>query len=361
MGPTIFDNLSDGPAVVLPPQHPHPFPHFSHSSPMNINNPFSSKSSWKPAPSSSSSAPTLNPSRKRSRDDYSASIEDEPHDTTTVTAPPPAPPVEEEPIYGEGMVLLNPRSGMVISAESQTGTWYEEKAETTASSAPPIAVPTSSSSSNNQPDLPSRKSQRLDATASGWDDITAAAIQAKLQSSTHEDSYRPTKQASSSSLASSSFNSQEPHVDDFTHMLGISWQRVSRTDDDVAAAVRGWERYIQNHFADHIQEAEILLKHRGLTAYLVAGRPSATSSNTVFYLFSEDLTEARLVGNSWEACLRNLRSSPIEYESGSQVLRAAERTPERVVEDKGVLIGSVGVDGENGVVMGDAMGMDIDQ
>ncbi|KAK2747630.1 hypothetical protein FQN55_004799 [Onygenales sp. PD_40] len=379
MGPSLFDNLSDGPAIVLSPQQVHSFPHFSQHDPSSFPmNRFRSESpkfsisrSGSCRPPSASTPLAMNPSRKRSREDYSLDESTLEHISATATPPVPAPAPEEQPIYGEGMVLLNPRSGMVISAESQTGTWYEEKAESTAAAAPPIAVPTGSSA---QPDLPSRKSQRLDATASGWDDITFAAIQSKLQSSAQEDSYRPHKQGSSSVASSSSFTPQEPHVDDLTHLLGISWQRISRNDEDMAGAIRGWERYIENHFSRYIQEAEILVKHRGLNAYLVVGRPPTSStppssnfqvngnhnatidSSPAFYLFSEDLAEARLVGHDWETTIRSLQSSPISY---SEVLRAAERSPERVVEDKGFLIGAVRGE-SNGAAMGDGMGMDID-
>lgn len=131
-----------------------------------------------------------------------------------------------------------------------------------------------------------------------------------------------------------------------------------------------------------------MLRHRGVGAFLVAGRvPTSTSTSsssmlnadtngsggTRFYLFSEDLTEARLVGNDWDSCLRNLREVPIRYEDGSTVLRASSSltsststvtgsgsgsVAERAMEDKGVLIGCVRyANGSGGDGDGDAMGM----
>lgn len=269
----------------------------------------------------------------------------------------------DEPIYGEGMVLLNPRTSLALSAESQTGTWFEEKAETNAAAVEPLAA----ASGSSRMGLPSRKSQRLDTSTAGWDDITAAAVHRKLQSSVHSDTYRPADGVTSS-LSSTSSGPQIPLIDDATHLLGISWQRVSTEDKDMAAAVRGWERYINNHFSRFLGNAEILLKHRGLNAYLVTARPTFnglidSSAPVYFYLFNEHLTEGQLVGTNWQACLHNLRSSPITFEVGSETMRAAEKTPERLVEDKGLMNGANYMNG-NGIGMGNhemEMVMDIDR
>ncbi|OJD16744.1 hypothetical protein AJ78_03123 [Emergomyces pasteurianus Ep9510] len=446
MGHPILDTFPPGPTAVYPPfpsQSQYPYSQFLHTDPacstffssaMNINgsihaqpsNSFATSSSpaatattttptttstttnvnkptWIPAsPASSSTAPlTMNPSRKRSRDDYNAdssstffSVEDDQRDSGFGSTTTSSPAIEEaDPTYdGNAMIVLNDRDSL------RTTNYTNE-----------------SSCSN----LPSRKSQRLDTSASrspAWDDNTMATIQAKLQSATQTyDNYRnhlPKRQPSSSSFTP--LTPQEPQLDSITLLLGISWQRVSRSEDaHVAAALRGWERYIQNHYAAWIAQAEILLKHRGLGAFLVAGRipgsgsgstsPSTTgaimsSTNTDidtngngngnnwgaatrFYLFSEDLTEARLVGNDWDSCLRNLREVPIRYADGSVVLRASAPTTsttgtvaerwEGVVEDKGVLIGCVsdtnddggsggGYQDIDGDAMGTGMGMDID-
>ncbi|OAX77980.1 hypothetical protein ACJ72_07714 [Emergomyces africanus] len=455
MGHPILDIFPPGLTIVYPSSPSHsqfPDPQFFHTDPacstffsssMNINGSIPSKPSnsfsttspsptatattnvnkpiWIPSsPASSSTAPlTMNPSRKRSRDDYTASssstsfsIEDDQRDSGFGSAATSSPTIEEaDPTYGDAMVIL------------KDSEWQSTKMHTD-------ELPCS--------DLPSRKSQRLDTSAASssfpaaCDDNTIATIQAKLQSTSQnlDNNYRdhhPKRQPSSSSFTP--LTPQEPQLDSITLLLGISWQRVSRTDDvDVAAALRGWERYIQNHYAPWIAQAEILLKHRGLGAFLVAGRiPGSDSGSTSpstgstlntntnldadgtgtgtgtgngknwgaathFYLFSEDLTEARLVGNDWDSCLRNLREVPIRYEDGSVVLKASASTAstastmgtgaERVegvarivVEDKGVLIGCVsdddahvaggGVGGSghkdiDGDVMGMGMGMGMD-
>lgn len=248
------------------------------------------------------------------------------------------------------MTLINPRTGMSISAESQSGTWLEEKMEAATNAAAPIAVPTLGSG------FQTRKYQRLDATASGYDDITAAAIRRKIQDSTQEDRYRtpyPRSPSSSSSM-------EEPQVDSFTQMLGISWQRISTDDKDMAAAVRGWEKYINNHYSRYIQDSQILLKHKGLNAYLVTSRSSSDTSTSnhfggkdvsenLFYLFNEDLTEARLVASDWQTCAKRLRCSPIEFAEGSEVIRAehAQRTDAgaaAIAQDAEMKSGGLGMD-----------------
>lgn len=252
-------------------------------------------------------------------------------DESPIVKPRVAPTVQA-PIYGEGMVLLNPQTGMAVSAESQTGTWYEEKAEMTR---PKAAVMRSQDGSG-------RKSQRLDTSASGIDDVELAWIRHQMQTTTNDDNRRSLGKNSSFTMA------DEPRVDDVTLLLGISWQRVSH-DDDMAPAVTGWEKYINNHFYKYLQNARIILKNRSLNAYLVAALPahdiapqhtpghithSSMSSiyqfdpSSYFFLFKEDLTEAQLVGSTIDNCLQNLRLTPIQFE-GSDILRAAERSPER--------------------------------
>lgn len=234
---------------------------------------------------------STNPSRKRSRDETAFDTDNDSAYFSAQHVNTPAPIPEEEAIYGEGMVLLNPSTGVSISAESQTGTWFEEKAEAEARN---IAV----EEENSRPKMPTRKSVRLGSAASlpRLDDIAAAVAPAS-----------PPKQSI-----------PEPQIDDFTVALGIGWTRLSSEDPDIQAAARGWARYIENHYSRHIHGAEILLKSNGLNAYLVGCHEG-------FFLFGEDLLEGRLVGRTWETSLHNLRAQPMAFE-GQDVLRA-ERTP----------------------------------
>ncbi|CAK44276.1 hypothetical protein CBS63078_4623 [Aspergillus niger] len=311
MCPMLLNGLSDGPAMVLSPPQDHAFVQFPRQSKFthgtesrpffsNNNNPFQ--------PSK--------PSRKRSRDEDSfeeaMNGSNTPMSIVTASAPQPGKQEVEEPIYGEGMVLLNPRTKMAISAESQTGTWYEETVENVSTAAPV------SSRRSGSPSSASRKAQRLDPAASSFDDITLSSIQRKMNTDQQDDNRR---------ILNAGNRSEEPTVDDATRLLGISWQRIATDDADMAAAVRGWKKYIDRQFATYLADSQILLKNRALNAYLVTARPMTpmgVAPTPAFYLFNDDLTQAQLVGSTWEACLMNLRSSPIVFE-GTQILNAADR------------------------------------
>src|SRR6202044_2250214 len=116
---------------------------------------------------------------------------------------------------------------------------------------------------------PGRKSQRLDNSAPGLDDIALASIHERLQRSDSDVDHSRSLDNDKTSVIP-----DEPRVDDVTCLLGISWQRVSH-DDDLAPAVCGWEKYIDNHYYRHLQGARILLKNRSLNAYLVAAQSTA--------------------------------------------------------------------------------------
>ncbi|KAL9114043.1 MAG: hypothetical protein Q9227_001815 [Pyrenula ochraceoflavens] len=315
MGPFNDNLFKPSPAMVLPLQGQQlPSPQLSASLDGNIVEDQSMFPPAQPSPTSfanfssswtpiSTSAPiSTNPSRKRSRDETSFdSALDGSYFPPSQQVSTPAPIPEEEPVYGEGMVLLNPRTGMSISAESQTGTWYEEKTE--AEKQPTRAE--SFGQEEPRPDLLSRKSQRLDLSAppltAGLDDIAQKALPAS-----------PPKTAVSTA---------EPKVDEFTIALGIGWNKIDTDDEAKLAAVRGWTRYIENHFSNGVRApVEILAKSEGLNAYLVQ------SSSDGFFLFSDNLSEGQFVAEHWEAAIRNLRSVPIMFD-GAIPLRAAEKTP----------------------------------
>ena len=229
------------------------------------------------------------PSRKRSRDE-TACDSDSYFPSQQVNTPATIP--EETPTYGEGMSLLNPKTGMSISAESQTGTWYEERVEKESRSHSALADTVSRSQIHRR----HHKSMRLDFNASQpIVDHNAVVIP----------------------LASHP-NTSQPEIDDCTITLGIGWTKVSTDDPDAQAAARGWARYLENHYRADIHTAQILLKSEGLNAYLVGCREG-------YYLFSEDLLKGKLVAKSWENCLRNLKAQPLAFEC--QDILQAERTP----------------------------------
>ena len=199
-----------------------------------------------------------------------------------------APAVSPEPIYGEGMVLINPSTGVSTSAESQTGTWYEDKLEAdllAAVEAKEMAVVQAS----ERLVMPMRKCRRRD---------TSSTLE-------HVDN------GQSCSVEVPKSRPEAPAIDLFTHLLGVGWARVS-TDPNMQAAARGYAKYIENHYP--LSAAAVVLKSRGLDAYLVEAAGG-------FYLFKEDLSEGQLVGSEWEKCLANLQRSPIAFE-GTETLKA---------------------------------------
>ena len=229
------------------------------------------------------------PSRKRSRDDMA---ED---DESRVGADQPAEAPSPEPIYGEGMTLIRP-AGFIIDASSQSGTWVEEKEEAKA------VLP---SSSPAKPALLSRKSLRLDSNA-----VPVAINGGQAPAA---DGYSPPKSYP-----------LEPAVDDYTVLLGVGWTRLNAGDAHIQAAARGWARYIENHYP--LNDVSILLQSKGLSSYLVG-------CNEGFFLFHEDLGEGRLLGQTFETTMRNLRCQPVAFEGVDSV--HAIGTPQYIAQHEG--------------------------
>ncbi|RAL07092.1 uncharacterized protein BO97DRAFT_266935 [Aspergillus homomorphus CBS 101889] len=323
MCPMMLNSLSDGPAMVLSPPQEHAFVQYPHQTRFNPGADAHRGSFFTNGAhgfANSNNNFTAKPSRKRSRDDVGFDDGAPSSGGPVASAPAPLAQKEEKPIYGPGMVLLNPRTKIAISAESQTGTWYEESAEKTATTAAPVSSRSQMLHSGASDNL-SRKSQRLDPTAPTVDDITLSSIQSRLDDTSNTDDNRRILPASSR------LSPEEPTVDDATRLLGISWQRIVTEDSDMAAAVRGWKKYIDRQFSAYLMDSEILMKNRALNAYLVTARPITPMGPAfvpAFFLFSDDLTQAQLVGSNWELCLQNLRSNPIVFE-GTQILNASDR------------------------------------
>ncbi|KPI42791.1 uncharacterized protein AB675_2042 [Cyphellophora attinorum] len=245
---------------------------------------------------------STNPSRKRSRDESAFDLVDGGYFHAAEIVKPPE-PIPEEPIYGEGMVLINPSTGAALGAESQTGTWYEEKADHE-------TLKREVEAANFRPKLPtSRKSIRLSQSSIKTGFESFSAQNNDVLSSTITVPASPPKTSSSGS---------HPEIDDATLALGIGWTKIS-SDENIQTAARGWARYLENHYARHVHGAEILLQSTGLNAYLVGCQEG-------FYLFAENLLEGRLVSRSWDGCLANLRAPGGIVFEGEHTL-SAERTP----------------------------------
>ncbi|ESZ92164.1 hypothetical protein SBOR_7459 [Sclerotinia borealis F-4128] len=274
------------PIVTIPPHLP-PQPSFNRPT-------FTSPFVKAPMPSPASSSwltPTSAPpaaGRKRSRDE-AAFADDEyfPHE--------PVEPVivenEEEWEYGPGMTLIKPSKGYILSADSQTGTWLEEKeAEEKVQAALRAASP-------ERPIVRSAKSQRIDlgCTPSMVEEMSFA------------------NGALSATVQTGGTGPVQPSIDEYTRHLGIGWSKLS-ADEDIQAAVRGWTKYIENHYP--VNNAIIRLQSRGLASYLVEAQEG-------YFLFGEDLRQGRLVSISLEKTFENLRG-PTPIFEGDMVLEASE-------------------------------------
>ncbi|KAG0645243.1 hypothetical protein D0Z07_8882 [Hyphodiscus hymeniophilus] len=288
----------------------------------NFNSPFGNPppaaSSWSNLNTPSTSAPPSAAGRKRSRDEAAINLEDEyfpVHKSVPIQ-----PEVEEEWEYGEGMTLIKPcRSGYLISAGSQTGTWAEEKAEEEKAKA-------AAALDAERPIMRSAKSQRLDLTSTP---IIAEEVMSNGTLVTPI-------------TASPSNGHVEPTVDDFTRHLGIGWSLIS-VDADIQAAARGWTRYIDNHFP--VTDAKIRLQSKGLASYLV-------EANEGYFLFGEDLKQGRLVSKTLEQTFVSLQG-PIPKFEGEDVLNATE-TPKANGGTTPVATGHVhelSINGVDGVVI----------
>jgi hypothetical protein len=265
---------ASSPTVVLPPQqpsshwrqhHPHDEIAMGDSCAMEVQHPPSPKRMKYPTPPSmnyiANSSSTAG--RKRSRADI-GDEHDEEH-AASVTIEPSKP--KAEPIMGPGMTLIYPDDPQLnIAAESQSGTWMEEKADATPSPVHP-----------ERPRIIARKSMRLNEND-------------------------PTSNSASQTL----------EIDPVILKLGIGWKRVS---EHQAAAVAGEETYIRKQYS--FREPNILLQHEGLGIYIVRTKPDdAHSCWDNWWLFKDDLKSCRFLCNDEAELFRRL-SNKVQDERGN--------------------------------------------
>ncbi|KAK4626266.1 hypothetical protein CLAFUW4_05039 [Fulvia fulva] len=277
--------FSQSPTVVLPPQAPNQYfvnnhyggangtaPAVNGISPNGLSNsaPFT--------PTASTPASSL-AGRKRSRGDIyteDGDGEDERLDGSTAT------PIEEDlvkprgkPVYGPGMTVLYPEDpGYAMAAASQSGTWVEEGAERR-----PFQL-----AHAKRPSVTSRKSQRVDSKAAGPDDLAQLVLPASMREAC-----------------------AEPLIDEATRVLGISWARMDSTEA-LQINKRAYSKWIQNHYPC-LKNVDVWFESSSIPGYLVHGL-NAYNGQHEYYIFSHDLTEARLVTNEPSQLLPRLQMLP---------------------------------------------------
>jgi hypothetical protein len=200
--------------------------------------------------------------RKRSR----ADIGDDHEDDFQGSAGPVQPlKPKVEPIMGPGMTLIYPdEPALNIAAESQTGTWKEEKAETS-----------SAETAVARPRIAARKSQRRSV-----DTTTDAAS-----------------------------GEQDPIV----LRLGVGWKR---TPDSQAS---GSETYIKNQYP-YVKQPKVLLQHEGLGVLVARSEPiDLRGLLHQWWIFTEDLNQCRLLCNSDEEEVFRRLSNKRQDERGNWI------------------------------------------
>jgi hypothetical protein len=182
-------------------------------------------------------------------------------------------------VYGKGMILIKPGKGYVGDASSQSGTWVEEKNYQ--------EHQTRCLKAASQPEMRGHKSQRMEFSPS------RAVFQSNAASARAANSCHPGSNGDNTLV-----------IDNFTIHLGIGWRKMSN-EEHIQAAARGWAKFIENHFG--LSNVNICLEAKGLQSYLVEAADG-------YYLFAENLRHGRLVSRTAEGALRNLQSSPPNFE-----------------------------------------------
>lgn len=272
----------------------------SHYNEQHVNNsvPLPSLAANPFAPTPNASIPTTPGSiagRKRSRGD-----EDEIENDGSL----PTPASEYgnvsrgEPVMGPGMTLIYPGDpSYPMSAETQTGTWADENM------ARPFAV-----NELRRPSVQSRKSQRTDAASAGADNLAQLVLPPSMREAT-----------------------SEPLVDEATRKLGISWTRM---DANEARQINqaAYAKFIANHYSS-LKDVKVWFENAALPGYLVQAA-NVYSGATEFYLFSNDLTEARLVTRDADQLIPRLQMLPALHLAAPGGQIKAEMSPVMIAQNE---------------------------
>lgn len=199
---------------------------------------------------------------------------------------------------GPGMTLIYPGDpSYPMSAETQTGTWADDKM------ARPFAV-----QELRRPSMASRKSQRMDASVAGADNLAQLVLPANMREAT-----------------------TEPLVDEVTRKLGISWTRMDATEAGQINQA-AYAKFIANHYSS-LKDVKVWFENAALPGYLVQAA-NVYSGETEFYLFSNDLTEARLVTRDAEQLIPRLQMLPAIHLAAPGGQIKAEMSPVMVAQNE---------------------------
>lgn len=277
---------ASSPTVVLPPQQPQGYfsQHQSAASPMGN---FRPKYPTPPSLNYLAAVSNATAGRKRSIADVDDPEENLPVGSIVTQSPSKPKP---EPVYGPGMTLIYPgEPGYTMAAESQSGTWYEEKVEkeekAEAEAVRPIAV--------------SRKSARMSPTAN----VEITPLNEMDAQKTEE-------------LIDDKGNT----VNTLIASLGVGWKNVM-TNPNLRDAARAYSRVIERHF--DFTDVLVMLEKESLNAYLVRAKQHGVQG---YWLFSDNLQWCQLVGWSLERTVNNLMFGSTPRVEGERI-NARQLTP----------------------------------
>lgn len=301
---------ASSPTVVLPQQQPQGY--FSHQrahSPSAMGN-FRPKYPTPPSLNYLAAVSNATAGRKRSITDVDDPEENQP--VGSIVTQLPAKP-KPEPVYGPGMTLIYPgdQEGFCLAAESQSGTWCEERNEREEKAQPvrPIAV--------------SRKSARISPSAN----VTIPSLN-DMDTSKTEGVIDENGNTINTLIAS----------------LGVGWKNVM-TNPNLRDAARAYSRVIERHF--DLTDALVMLEKESLSAYLVRAKQHGVQG---YWLFSDSLQWCQLVGWSLERTVNNLMSGPTPRVEGERI-NARHLTPSEPAAPQSI------IDTPVAVGHGDAMEM----
>ncbi|KAF1917733.1 hypothetical protein BDU57DRAFT_514139 [Ampelomyces quisqualis] len=277
---------ASSPTVILPAHQPQAFfsPHQRDPSPSAMGN---LRPKYPTPPSLNYLAAVSNSSAGRKRSIADVDDPEENLPVGSIVSQAPAKP-KPEPVFGPGMTLIYPgEPGFAIAAESQSGTWCEEKHEKEEKAEPvrPIAV--------------SRKSARMSPSTSGevpsLNDMDAQTTDGIIDDNGNT-------------------------VNTLIASLGVGWKNIM-TNSNLRDAARAYSRVIERHF--ELTDALVMLEKESLSAYLVRAKQHGVQG---YWLFSDSLQWCQLVGWSLERTVSNLMSGPVPRVEGERIT-ARQLTP----------------------------------
>lgn len=137
-----------------------------------------------------------------------------------------------------------------------------------------------------RPSITSRKSQRIDSSVTSTDELAQLVLPPQMREIT-----------------------REPLINEATRVLGISWVRMDSTEARRISQA-AYTKWIQNHYPS-LTDVEIWFEYGSdeVPAYLVKAL-KIYSGQHEYYIFSHDLTEARLVTREAADLLPRLKLMP---------------------------------------------------